>query len=119
MDLKSEVALGKQNFTLFLGGMQPADLKSLVSSAKTMAEFGRQLGVTYVGYLVEYRLNEEEDLKIVSLLVKPSTEKRYDCQCMEDKRKLPLHVYHQPTAQTLTYLAGACHCNLNFTDYYK
>ena len=119
MDLNGKLAVEKQSYTLFLGGMQPTNLRTFVSSKVTMAELGRLLGVTYVGYLIEYRLSEEEDLKIVSLLLKPSTEKKYSCQCMRDKEKLPLHVHHEPTAQTLIHLTASCHCNLKFTDYFK
>ena len=118
-DLRDDVAVEKQNYTLFLGGMQPTHLRAYVTPKETMAELGKRMGVTFVGYLIEYRLSEVEDLKIVSLLLKPSAEKRYICRCMKDKSKLPLHIHRGATFRALGRLSETCHCNLNFTDYMK
>ena len=108
-----------QSYSLFLGGVKKEDLGLYVTPDETMLEFGRRLGFSFVGYLIEYRLDETEDLKIVSLLVKPITEKRYICRCMTDKTKLPVHVYRGGTGCTLRHLSATCYCNLKFTDYFK
>ena len=113
------VAVEKQSYSLFLGGMKKEDLNLFVTSNETVLEFGRKMGITFVGYLIEYRLDETEDLKIVSLLVKPATEKRYICRCMSDKTKLPIHIYRGGTGCSLRHLTATCPCNLKFMDYFK
>ena len=111
--------MAKQGYTMFLGGARTETLESTVIEGVTVSSFLRQIGVTIVGSLVEFQLSEIEDLKIVTLLVKPSAERKYICHCMKEKDKLPMHIFPGGTALALTRLSQTCHCNLNFIDYCK
>ena len=104
---------------MFLGGARTETLNSEVEEGVTVSAFMRRAGVTISGSLVEYQLSEVEDLKTISLLIKPSSEKRYICYCMKEKDKLPMHIFSGGTALALSRLSQICHCNLNFARYFK
>ena len=111
--------MAKQGYTMFLGGARSETLSSNVSQDVTVSKFLRGAGVTISGSLVEYQLSEIEDLKTISLLIQPSSEKKYECRCLKDKDKLPMHIFRGGTVLALSHLAQLCSCNLNFIDYYK
>ena len=119
MDLKKDVAVSKQNYTLFMGGLQREYLDSELETRETMAQFARKIGIKYLGFLVEYRLDEDEDLKIVSLLLQPGEESKYICQCLADDNKMPLHIFRGDTTFSLNRLSELCLCNTNFRLYTK
>ena len=118
-DLSDDKAVTQQGYTMFLGGARTETLNSEVMEGVTVSAFMRQAGVTISGSLVEYQLSEIEDLKTISLLIKPSYEKRYICHCMKEKDKLPMHIFCGGAALALSRLSQICHCNLNFACYFK
>ena len=111
--------MAKQGYTMFLGGARTETLESTVIEGVTVSSFLRQIGVTIVGSLVEFQLSEIEDLKIISLILQPSNERRYVCQCMTEKDKLPMHIFAGNPSMALTRLSHICQCNLNFIHYFK
>ena len=119
MDLKKDVAVSEQSYTLFLGGMQKEYLDRELETLETMAQFAKRIGIKYLGFLVEYRLDDEEDLKLVSLLLQPGDESKYVCHCLIDDNKMPLHIFRGDTSFSLTRLSGICPCNVNFQLYTK
>ena len=112
-------ALNREDFVLFLGGVKTAGLKTAVTDKMTMAEFGRRLGVTYVGYMIEYRLGAVEDLKIMSLMVRPAVEARYNCRCVIEAKKSPVHLIHKRSEEALHFLTAICPCNDGLNRYFK
>ena len=118
-DIKEDGAVSEQSYAVFLGGMQKTTLHTEVAAGLTVSSFGRQAGITFSGSIVEYQLSEVEDLKIISLLIQPSTEKKYECICVKDRNKLPMHIYKGSTSYTLERLSQVCPCNLNFCKYLK
>ena len=119
MDLKKDVAVSKQSYTLFLGGLQREYLETEIDDRETMAQFAKRVGIKYLGFLIEYRLDENEDIKLVSLLLQPSEEPKYTCQCLRDDNKMPLHIFRGDTTFSLARLGEICPCNLNFRLYTK
>ena len=119
MDLKKDVAVTKQSYSLFLGGLQKEHLEKELGDQGTMAQFAKRAGVKYLGFVIEYRLDEDEDLKLVSLLLQPSEESKYICQCLRDDNKMPLHIFRGDTAFSLARLSELCPCNVNFRLYTK
>ena len=119
LDLKKDVAVSKQSYTLFLGGLQKEYLDCELETRDTMAQFAKKVGVKYLGFLIEYCLDDDEDLKIVSLLLQPGEETKYVCQCLLDDNKMPLHIFRGNTAFSLTRLSEICPCNINFRLYTK
>ena len=111
--------ISQQSYAVFMGGMQRTTLRAEVSDGLTVSSFGRQAGITFTGSIVEYQLSEVEDLKIISLLVQPSNERRYECVCVRDRNKLPMHIYKGGTSYALERLSQVCLCNLNFCKYLK
>ena len=119
MDFKKDVAVSQQSYSLFLGGLQKEHLDKNVGNQGTMAQFAKKVGVRYMGFVIEYRLDEDEDLKLVSLLLQPSEEPKYVCQCLRDDNKMPLHIFRGDTAFSLARLSELCSCNINFRLYTK
>ena len=118
MDLKKDVAVSEQSYSLFMGGLQKEHLEKDLGR-ETMAQFAKKIGVRYLGFIIEYRLDEDEDLKLISLLLQPSEESKYVCQCLKDDNKLPLHLFRGDTAFSLARLSEMCSCNVNFRMYAK
>ena len=118
-DLSDDKAVTEQGYTMFLGGARKETLGAEVREGLTVSAFLRGAGVTICGSLVEYQLSEIEDLKIISLILQPSNERRYVCQCMTEKDKLPMHIFAGNTSMALTRLSHICQCNLNFIHYFK
>lgn len=104
---------------MFLGGMRDETLKKEIVKGLTVSEFGKRAGITFSGCLIEYRLDDVEDLKTITLLLKPSTERKYICRCMQDSNKLPMHIFPGDILYALERLSQVCNCNLNFIDYFK
>ena len=103
---------------MFLGGVHTNGLQHDLGGGETMAAFSRRAGISYVGYAIEYQLNEGEDLKIMSLFIQDGTQKRYTCRCTA-KNKLPMHIYHVDTVKAIEILTYGCDCNRSFEYYYK
>ena len=110
----------QNDYSLFLGGAQKADLEQAVDGAETMEEFGRKHGVGFAGYVIEYRMGVEEDVRIISLLMQPATERLYECLCMSNPDKKPMHIFPGRTSYLLSRLVYTCPCNAAyFGDYLK
>ena len=52
MDLKKDVAVSKQSYTLFLGGLQKEYLDSELETRDTMAQFAKKNRIKYLGFLI-------------------------------------------------------------------
>ena len=118
-DVKPDLAVSKQSYTLYLGGLQRENLAEEVAEGLTVSGLARRAGVRMVGFLVEYQLDDVEDLKIISLLLQPAGESKYICECLRDRTKMPLHIFRGTTEYTLKQLSTVCPCNINFHLYSK
>lgn len=117
--MKNTLALSKQSYTLYLGGLQRENLAEEVADNLTVSGLARQAGVRMVGFMIEYQLDEKEDLIIVSLMLQPAGEAKYVCECLQDRQKMPLHIFPGKTEFTLQRLAEVCPCNVKFRLYSK
>ena len=111
--------MSEQSYTLYLGGLKREFLTREVAKGLTMSALAKKAGVRYLGYLIEYQLDEREDLIIVSLLLQPLDETKYVCECLGDIDKMPLHIFPGNTKYTLGRLSETCPCNFNFHLYSK
>ena len=116
--IKNRSKIGKR-FTLFLGGVKREALLAQVTEKENMASVGRLLGVKFAGFLIEYILDEREDTKIISLLMYPHNEKTYNCTCMVDREKMPMHILKGDSDNALEQLTFSCPCNQTFRLYFK
>ena len=116
---KTEGAVKEQNYTLYLGGVRKENFAVEVAPGVTVSTLAKQAEVRMLGFLIEYQLDELEDLIIVSLLLYPSNEPKYICKCLNNRAKMPLHIFQADTEQTLQKLSSICPCNTNFHLYTK
>ena len=119
MDIKKHKSVESQSYTLYLGGVRRENLAVEVMEGKTMAQFAKQLGIRWIGFLIEYQLHSHEDLIIVSLLMQPDGEPKYICRCLNDRAKMPLHIFRGDTTYALQRLPEICSCHSNFHMYTK
>ena len=117
--MKADRAVASQSYTLYLGGVRRENLAREVADGVTVSMLAKKAGVKLLGFLVEYQLDEREDLKIVSLLLQPYDEPKYVCECLGNRSKMPLHIFQANTEQTLEKLSNVCPCNSNFHLYTK
>ena len=117
--MKTDGAVKDQSYTLYLGGVRRENFAREVLSGVTVSRLAKMAGVKLLGFLIEYQLDELEDLIVVSLMLYPSSEPKYVCECLDNRSKMPLHIFQATTRQTLEKLSTICPCNVNFHLYTK